>query len=80
LGHERRLTEQSASETASVMHETAKLRADLAGRYDRLVQTCSGPARERYRERARHLRILAHRAERFANDAEVQRRRQGPKV
>jgi hypothetical protein len=63
------------------MHETAKLRADLASRYEGLAQTSSEPLRERYRERARRFRFLAQRAERFANEQEeVRKRREGPEV
>jgi hypothetical protein len=77
---ERRLAEEKATDSAGVMHKTAKLRAELASRYDRLAQTGSELMRERYRERARRFRFLAQRAERFAHEEEVRRRRQAPEV
>jgi hypothetical protein len=81
LAQEQRLAAEDASDTAGVMHETAKLRADLASRYEGLAQTSSEPLRERYRERARRFRFLAQRAERFANEQEeVRKRREGPEV
>jgi hypothetical protein len=56
--------------TASVMRQTATIRAEVAVRYERMADNGVGPAseeqREYYRERARRLRMLSRRAQRFA--------------
>ena len=56
-----------AERTAATVHQTAVVREAAANQYVRMADTATAPLADRYRQRAQHLRALARRARRFAD-------------
>jgi len=69
-----------ARDTADAMKRTAAVRAGLAEQYERLANTSPARTARHYRERARELRTLSERAERFARrERDVAERHEPPR-